>query len=289
MGPGYILVDWASCDGCGRCADSCERGAIALRSAAPKDATLPAVPRPAAKSKAAKGSRSAARATVIATPWSLPEAGLALVYAAALYVAAQALPGAVTHAPVWSGMVLVAYNLAVAGLLHFLARRRSLSAGVAFRANVAPEWSSFGLAVALAVGCWFISLGYRAGTSLLGLLPPSAEGPELATLFGSGVTGALFTVLVVVIAGPILEEALLRGVVLGALKDRLGSWPAIALSAVAYSLLHASPWSFVPLTVLGLALGWLAARSRSLWTPIVAHIGYNALLVGAALYKAMGA
>jgi membrane protease YdiL (CAAX protease family) len=40
--------------------------------------------------------------------------------------------------------------------------------------------------------------------------------------------------------------------------------------------------------VLGVALGWLAVRSRSLWPAVAAHVLYNAVFVGAALYKALG-
>jgi membrane protease YdiL (CAAX protease family) len=63
-------------------------------------------------------------------------------------------------------------------------------------------------------------------------------------------------------------------------------WPAIGVSAVVFALLHASVWSLLPLTVLGVGLGWLAARSRSLWPAIAAHVLYNGVLVAAALYAA---
>lgn len=296
VGPGYILVDWASCDGCGKCVEACDRDAISLKSATAKPVAATAVPAGAAKEP--KAATSAAKpaaksplkpaATGVAPVWSLPEAFLALVCALALYVAAQAVPGGVAHAPVLSGLTLVVYNAAIAGLLYFLARRRSAGVLTAFRLDVAPEWSSLGLAAALAVGCWLVSVGYRAGGPLVGLQPPVAEGPGLATLFGAGTLGAAITMVVVAVVGPLLEEALLRGVVLGALRTRFGAWPAIVVSGLAFSLLHASPWSLVPLMVLGVALGWLAVRSRSLWPSVVAHVLYNLVFVGAALYKALG-
>jgi len=298
VGPGYILVDWSSCDGCGKCVEACDRGAIALKSAVVKPialgpATTPAAakaPQPAKTTgPAAKGASPAGSPPRnVAPEWSIPEAFLALVCALALYIGAQAIPGAIAHAPVVSGATLIVYNAAIAALLYFLARRRDAGVLVAFRLDVAPDWASTGLAVALAVGCWLVSVGYRAGAPLVGLQPPVVEGPQLATLFGSGMFGAGLTMLVVAVIGPMLEEALLRGVMLGALRRRFGVWPAIAVSAVAFSLLHASPWSFLPLTVLGAALGWLAARTRSLWPAIVAHVLYNVLFVGAALYKALG-
>jgi len=298
VGPGYILVDWASCDGCGKCVDACDRGAIDLKSAAASAPVTAATTaksvtgvRPAFPAKAAgpaKAAASAERGPRGAAPdWSLPEAVLTVLFAFALYLAMQVVPREVTHAPVWSGVALLAYYASIAGLLFFLARRRGASTLSAFRLDVAPEWSSLGLAAAVAVGCWLVSVGYYAAVRLMGLKPPVTDGPEMVTLFGAGATGLALTMLVLAVIGPALEEMLLRGTVLGALRSRCGPWSAIAVSAVAYALLHASVWSLVPFTVLGVALGWLAVRSRSLWPAVAAHVLYNAVFVGAALYKAL--
>jgi len=275
------MVDWASCDGCGACAGACDRDAIALKSVAAVKPVPPVAKAAPVAKKAAGPSRVFA--------WSLAEAALVLVAAFALYLGIQAIPGGVTHAPVWAGVVLLAYNAVLAGLLYFLARRRGLGAPTALRLDIRPEWSSIGMAAGLALGCWLVSVAYRAGAPLAGLNPPAADGADLATLFGTGALGAVLTVAVVAVVGPVLEEALLRGVVLGAVRERFGPWPAIVVSALAFSLLHASGWSFLPLTVLGVALGWLAVRSRSLWPAVAAHVLYNAVFVGAALYKALGA
>jgi membrane protease YdiL (CAAX protease family)/NAD-dependent dihydropyrimidine dehydrogenase PreA subunit len=293
VGSGYILVDWAACDGCGKCAEACDRGAIELRPAASSapahrmTAAKPAVkPKPSVQAKEATAVKRVPDAAPVS--WTLPEAALAVVSAFALYLAMQAVPRAVTHAPVWSGVALLAYYAALAGLLFFLARRRGTGMLSAFRLDVAPEWSSLGLGAAVAVGCWLVSVGYYAAVRMAGLRPPAADGPGMATLFGAGAIGAALTMLVLAAIGPVFEEMLLRGTVLEALRLRVGPWPAIAASALVYALLHASVWSFLPFAVLGAALGWLAVRSRSLWPAVVAHVLYNAVFVGAALYKGLG-
>ena len=298
VGPGYILVDWDSCDGCGKCAEACDRDAISLKSAAvtvplkTATAAMPSKgPKHGASAKAAPPAKPTAAAKTIprsSPEWSTPEAVLAVVSTLALYLAMQAVPRAVTQAPVWSGVALLAYYAAIAGLLFFLSRRRDASMPSAFRLDVAPEWSSLALAVGVAVGCWLVSVGYYAAVGLSGLKPPAADGPDMVTLFGSGATGVALTMLVLVVVGPLLEEMLLRGTVLGAMRARFGAWSAVAVSAAVYALLHASVWSLLPFTVLGLALGWLALRSRSLWPAVAAHVLYNAVFVGAALYKALG-
>lgn len=275
VGPSYILVDWSRCDGCGKCADFCERRAIVLRDGAAGDV--------ASGSAAAA---PAAAATQGAPVWSIPEAVLVVIVAFALLIGVQALFGGAARQPVSAGLSLLAYDAVFALLLVFLALRRRLNVATAFRLNVVPEWRSALLAVALALGTWAFSLTYRVAALALGIQPPTVEGPGLAALFGAGPLGATATALVMVLLGPLVEEAALRGVVLGALNNRFSAWSAIIVSALVFSLLHATVWSFLPLTVLGLSLGWLAQRSRSLLPALAVHVAYNALFVASALYTA---
>ena len=93
-------------------------------------------------------------------------------------------------------------------------------------------------------------------------------------------------VAVVVLLGPFVEELMLRGVVLSAARTRMPSTPAIASTALLFAALHGNAWSFVPLAFLGLALGWVVERFRSVWPAVVLHAGYNAVLVAAAFWVA---
>jgi membrane protease YdiL (CAAX protease family) len=86
---------------------------------------------------------------------------------------------------------------------------------------------------------------------------------------------ALFWFLAVV-AAPVLEELMFRGLVQGWLLSFPLVRPAvaIAMASVLWSGLH--PWPDpVPLFVLGLGLGWLAWRTRSLIGPMVLHALFN--------------
>jgi membrane protease YdiL (CAAX protease family) len=298
VGPGYIFVDWEKCTECGKCASVCDRGAITVRGAAPAAAAVAsraAAPAPVPGKKAGKKAAGAAPAsapkrafgvpdTVVA--WTLPEAVLVLVVAFALLVGAQALPGGLAGAPVWAGVTLLVYDAVLAGLLYFLARRRGAGLLAAFRLDGLPEVRTTLLALVVAFGCWLFSVTYSAIARGMGLTPPASDGVGLTAVFGPGVVGMVLTIVVVALVGPLLEELLLRGVVLGAVSARIGVWPAIAACALAFALLHASLWSLLPLTVLGVGLGWLAVRSRSLWPAVLAHVLYNAVLVAAAFYSA---
>jgi membrane protease YdiL (CAAX protease family)/NAD-dependent dihydropyrimidine dehydrogenase PreA subunit len=312
IGPGYILVDWELCTGCGRCAEVCDSGAIRLRGAAANEGAR-VVPIESAHVKKTKGAkatgartkgagagsaktgaaassgvaRKAGRAAPISGPvtWTLPEAALVLVVAFALLVGIQALPGGLAGAPVWAGVTLLVYDVALGALLWFLARRNGATMFAAFRLDVRPEAGNALLGLVVAFGCWLFSIAYRAAALFFGITPPASAGVDLARTFGPGALGLVLTVLVVALAGPLLEEVLLRGVVLGAVARKLGPWPAIVGCALAFALLHASLWSLLPLTVLGVGLGWLAVRSRSLWPAVIAHVLYNAVLVAAAFYS----
>jgi membrane protease YdiL (CAAX protease family) len=291
IGPGYILVDWPKCTGCGKCADACETGAITVRRSAPATGSgarrgevvpIEAVrKKPAAKAaaKAAVGKPAPKKAASPAAPavWTLPEAFLVLAVAFALLVGMQALRSTVLTESGWAGFLHAAYYAVLAATLWFLARRKGGSVWRSFRLDSAPEVASVLLAVAVAVGCWLVAVVYRALTTTPGAVPVSSD--SLTGVFGSGIAGMATTFLLVAVVASVLEEVLLRGVVLGAFRERFGVWPALVVTALAFASLHASWTSVVPLTVLGIGLGWLAWRGRSLWPAIIAHTLYNAIFL----------
>ena len=114
----------------------------------------------------------------------------------------------------------------------------------------------------------------------------SARAREFTELFGMGGGGLLLAVLMVVLAGPFVEEIAFRGVVLGAAGPRWGMWPAIVASAALFAFAHVTAWMVVPTFVLGIALGWLAWTRGSVWPAIALHVLYNGVVVGAAFWLA---
>ncbi len=83
---------------------------------------------------------------------------------------------------------------------------------------------------------------------------------------------------------PIVEEILFRGFFQGYLRRYLGVWSSIALSSLCFSMFHFSwsqSWSNVvillSLSILGLFLGYLYERQRSLWAPIGLHVAFNTI------------
>lgn len=85
---------------------------------------------------------------------------------------------------------------------------------------------------------------------------------------------------------PIVEEALFRGFIFGALRRSMGPLPGAALSSLAFAALHLSLTAFAPLFVLGLLLAYLYERTGSLYPSVAFHAVFNA---GTYLLLALGA
>jgi hypothetical protein len=81
----------------------------------------------------------------------------------------------------------------------------------------------------------------------------------------------------IVLLAPIAEELLFRGVMLRGMLRRYPERTAILASAVIFALAHGSLVRFPIILSIGVGLGWLYARSGSLWLPIAAHMLNNAI------------
>ena len=136
-----------------------------------------------------------------------------------------------------------------------------------------------------------VRLGFAALAAVLvitGVLA-SVSGQETPafmteTFISARAAGMLpLLMLAFVVLGPLQEEMLFRGFLFRGLAPALGVWPSVALTALAWALLHAQyQWFFVgEIFALGLALGWLRARSGS----TVLTFGLHATVNGLALLE----
>lgn len=94
----------------------------------------------------------------------------------------------------------------------------------------------------------------------------------------------VIALLTIVILAPLIEELLFRGVLQSYLKSKLGSKAAILLSALTFSLFHFSPSQglgnislCLSLLILGIYLGFLYERQRSLFASIGLHMTFNTI------------
>jgi membrane protease YdiL (CAAX protease family) len=82
---------------------------------------------------------------------------------------------------------------------------------------------------------------------------------------------------VLTLIAPLAEELLFRGILQGSLERAIGHWPGILIAALAFGLLHGR-LRFIPVSLLGLLIGYLVMRAHSLWAGVVAH-GVNNLAI----------
>src|SRR5690606_30966839 len=79
----------------------------------------------------------------------------------------------------------------------------------------------------------------------------------------------------IVIAAPILEEVIMRGIILDGLLKRYSPVRSILFSSFLFGLLHLNPWQMVSAMVIGIFAGWVYYRTRSLALPILIHATNN--------------
>lgn len=179
----------------------------------------------------------------------------------------------------------------LAAWLSVLAGRRGVVAGADDPRPALPRAIGIG-AIAIVVAWplvnaagWFAAIVVRG----FGGPPPREIAHDtLELLLDSAVDGwyALLAALVVV-AAPVLEELMYRGLLQDGLRRfGLRPWPAIAATSVAFALMHwdnTAPHAVVGLFVLSLGFGWALERTGRLATPIVMHVLFNAGNLGVAL------
>lgn len=147
--------------------------------------------------------------------------------------------------------------------------------------------------IATMSGCLFaipVMLGVMVATSaLFNALgnPPPEVAHELLEQMAREQNHLDFVLmlLMAVVAAPVLEEILFRGLIQTALLNELGTEyrrTIILATAVFFGGMHASAaaWQTLPaLAVFGVILGWLYERTGSLWPPILVHAAFNVLNV----------
>ena len=88
----------------------------------------------------------------------------------------------------------------------------------------------------------------------------------------------------VAVVAPIVEELIFRGLIYHGLKRNYNSFTAVFMSALLFALFHLNPWQFPATFVLGLLLGWLMVRTKSIVLAILGHSINNLLVLLSVTY-----
>jgi uncharacterized protein len=156
----------------------------------------------------------------------------------------------------------------------------------AFRADISPLFRAPHLArrawlelLAVTAGMLAVLIGYFALLSRAGV--PILRVSE-ALAWPGGSLGALLLIAVALPA--VFEELAFRGVILTALEKVFSYRETLVIQAALFSVLHLTPIAFPSHFLMGLCLGWLRLRTRSLYPSIAAHAIWNGLALSYELW-----
>lgn len=124
------------------------------------------------------------------------------------------------------------------------------------------------------LGGWVLTFG--AVNPISDLIPvPEILREELDKLNNMAGVPTFF---MMVIAAPIFEELIYRGIILDGLLKKYSPFVAILVSGVLFGLVHLNPWQFVAGFILGIFFGWIYYKTRNLTLTMILHAAIN--LVG---------
>ena len=179
--------------------------------------------------------------------------------------------------------------LGAAGLWVF---RKELGAG--WRASRATPWRTLGWVALGFVGAHVLLIIASNVLFWLGVSPvgENVEATSRATEFAKG--SAALTVLLILassLCGPLVEEFVFRGTLIGKVPHRIPAWLCLVVSSTLFGAMHLHSFSEWPLILdygsVGVLLGALyLVSNRSILVPIAVHVAWNGS--GVALSMALG-
>ena len=137
----------------------------------------------------------------------------------------------------------------------------------------------------LAIGCsflFFLLLDRGLDPIFEGMFPQSEQ--DYQEMLESLIKSPLTSMIQVCVFAPIIEEILMRGVVLGGLKNSYGTVTALLISATLFALLHFNMVQTLSAFVCGIILGLLYIKTNSVFCCMIAHSGYNLICYVGMIY-----
>jgi membrane protease YdiL (CAAX protease family) len=197
--------------------------------------------------------------------------------------ATSASAGAQTAFIIFAEAIVTAFcGCTTVAALFWLAKRRGASVADEIGLNAGAE--TLTKTVLFGILGWCISLPLVLGTADMASLifhnAPSPANPAIPLLMATpgGLASIVLYILVAVLA-PFFEETVFRGLFYNAARLRVGVWPAIALTGIAFGASHpVGIAEQVPLIVLGATLAWIAQTSKSLLPGMVLHCLQNSFV-----------
>jgi len=192
--------------------------------------------------------------------------GIVLIFAGKVSMQAITIAFGVSGLTVYLLMRLVYWRSKAAGVPAIL---QGANLGVSLRS------AAIGAAIACACGlAYLLALQHSGRWDDMLKSAPMLEG------------GRAWIFALAVVAAPLCEEFIFRGLIYGGLRRSIKTWQAIFMSAAIFAVVH-PPASMLPVFVLGLCTAWAYERSKTLLAPMLVHATYNAavLILGSQLWQ----
>jgi hypothetical protein len=193
----------------------------------------------------------------------------AMVFFVAQAIAAAALIG---RGPATGALVLIAFSIGGA-VTYALMRSVYAKAKTEGVPRILGEHNSPLLGMAGGLAAAAVAMVYLFALRSTGMLEEAARDSQSYAKLG------LWLVPLAVVAAPIFEEFIFRGLIYGGLRRSFGVWPATLASAAVFAIMH-PPLALVPVFVLGACTALVYERTRSLLAPMMVHAVYNACVIG---------
>lgn len=183
----------------------------------------------------------------------------------------QLIPNVKVSPLIQSFQNLVAYILSLSATIWYASRKSKKQQPDSFSLGFRqfPAW----LIPVLIISTLALTVGMDRLSSLIPM-PDS-----VARFFDSLFTNDIFSIIMITVAAPILEETLCRGIVLKGLLQHYPSRSAIIYSALFFALIHLNPWQSIPAFFAGLFLGWIYYKTKSVIPGMIVHAVSNTTAV----------
>ena len=121
-----------------------------------------------------------------------------------------------------------------------------------------------------------ISIQMGVTTPIINLFPM----PEFIknAFIEMGQQNGVFGFVLIVIAAPIIEELIFRGIILHGLLKRYSPVKSIIVSSILFGIAHLNPWQFIAAFIIGVFSGWVYFKTNKILLSIIIHSVNN--LVG---------
>jgi uncharacterized protein len=129
--------------------------------------------------------------------------------------------------------------------------------------------------ILLLVSIAVITLQIGVVSPLVGIMP-MPDFMKKVFLELSKQTG-VFSFITIVIAAPVLEELIFRGIILDGLLKRYSPMKSIVVSSILFGIVHLNPWQFIAALVIGFFSGWVYYKTRQLSLSILIHFVNNSV------------